>query len=264
MAVLPDIKQGGERDVFMKGGFLLYRKPLIAAGVMAGIGFAMIICTAFAVSASGSMNYYAFYVFGFMLIVAGAVTAIIYGLYEKKFRDTLKKPLLWFRYSPQAGAQAARKNIEEIKSANKAALMLILFFCALMFVGGLFFGEDGRLFSLIALGIAVFMSLAYLIITTYRVRKLASGSLLMVLSAEGAYVAGEFHCWNTPASRLNRISLDYTQTPEPGYQISISYLAATYPGPSEYHVVVPVPAQYFEAAKSAVTTIEQSMRPFSN
>lgn len=247
----------------MKGGFLLYRKPFITAGVMSALGFSMIVAAAFATKATGSMNYYAFYVFGFMLIVAGTVTAIIYGLYEKKFRNTLKKPLLWFRYSPQAGAKAASKNIEEIKSANKMALLLILFFCALMFVGGLFFGEDGRLFSFISLVIAAFMSLAYLIITTYRVRKLAKGSLLMVLSAEGAYVAGEFHCWNTPASRLNKISLEQTETPDTGYQIDISYLAATYPGPSEYHVVVPVPPEYIEAAKSAVTTIEQSMRPLS-
>lgn len=248
----------------MKGGFLLYRKPFITAGVMGVTGVAMIAAAAYAAAATGSMNYYAFYVFGFMLIVAGAVTAIIYGLYEKKFRDTIKKPLLWFRYSPQAGAQAARKNIDEIKSANKAALLLILFFCALLFIGGFFFGEDGRLFSLIALGIAVFMSLAYLIITAYRVRKLEKGSLLMVLSVEGAYVAGEFHCWNTPASRLNKISLEHAETPEPCYQIEISYFAATYPGPSEYHVVVPVPAEYFDAAKSAVATIAQTMRPLSD
>jgi len=248
----------------LKGTFLLYRKPFITAGVMAALGFAMIVATAFAVRASGSMNLYAFYVFGFLFILAGAITAIIYGLYEKKFRDTLKNPLLWFRYSPQAGAQVAEKNIAEIKSANKMALLLILFFCALMFVGGFFFGEDGRLFSLISLGIAAFMSLAYLIITSYRVRKLKKGSLLMVLSTEGAYVAGEFHCWNTPASHLNRISFEQTGTPEPGYQIVLSYLAATYPGPSEYHVVVPVPPEYCEAAKSAVAAIARSMNPLSN
>ena len=102
----------------MKGGFLLYRKPFITAGVMGVTGVAMIAAAAYAAAATGSMNYYAFYVFGFMLIVAGAVTAIIYGLYEKKFRDTLKKPLLWFRYSPQAGAQAARKNMVNVPLRN--------------------------------------------------------------------------------------------------------------------------------------------------
>lgn len=86
----------------------------------------------------------------------------------------------------------------------------------------------------------------------------------MVLSAEGAYVAGEFHCWNTPASRLNKISLDQVQTPQPGYQIDISYLAATYPGPREYHVVVPVPPEYYEIANAAVAAIMRSMNPLSS
>jgi len=248
----------------LEGGFLLYRKPFIAAGVMAGLGFVMTAAAAFAAHATGSMNYYAFYVFGFLLIVAGTVTAVVYGLYEKKFRATMKKPLLWFRYSQQAGAQAVQKNIAEIKSANKMALLLILFFCALMFIGGFFFGDDGRLFSVISLGIAVFMSFAYLIITSYRVKKLKRGNLLMALSAEGAYVAGEFHCWNTPASRLIKISLDEVETPEHGYQIDIRYLAAAYPGPLEYSVVVPVPPEYLKAARSAVAAIEPSMNPLSN
>ena len=91
-----------------------------------------------------------------------------------------------------------------LKSDNKAKLLIMLFFCGLFAVVLPFLFEDGYLFIYICLGIAAFLTLSALVLTWYGVRRLRQGNSEFILSLNGAYALGGYYAWNMPGTSFEQ------------------------------------------------------------
>jgi hypothetical protein len=241
----------------MSKGFSFYKKPFITGIVFLILSIA---CAGFGTWVINSQEYpdggYALWVFGFLFLVTAVVILAVYGALERKFKKTLENPLLFYYLEPGQYRQVANKNAEELQASNKALLIIMLFFCAILVLMGLFIEDDGYILSFIGIVIAVFLTIAKIIITRYRTNKIKNGSRLVVLSKNGAYVCGEFHCWNTPATSLKSINYKEKSQKEnhlAGF-IEIAYLAAALPTSTTYKCNIPVPIEYRENAITAISS----------
>ncbi|MDD4496098.1 MAG: hypothetical protein PHV32_17450, partial [Eubacteriales bacterium] len=179
----------------------------------------------------------------------------IYGSLSRKFKAAMQYPLLVYDLLPEQYSKGAEENAAQLKSVNKLMLGIMLFFCALFIIVGFFF-EDGYIMSIIGLALAAFLSLSMVVITSYRVRKLRTGSSLVILSGHGAYTGGEFHCWGTKFTSLDKINLRVSQKSNGlGGYIDIVYTAAALPTRNYAYCSIPVPEAYMQEALQAVNMI---------
>lgn len=199
----------------------LYRRPMFFAAAAMLAAIALIIAGFASVRKSG-MDGYGLIVLGVFLGLVSIITALVYASLQRKFKSALGEPLLSFTAADLDHEKAVARTINQIKWKNRVALVTILIFCAVLAIIGPFIADDGYIFSLAALGIAVFAALAAFTVTRYRTSKLKSGSREVVLSRNGVYVAGEFHSWNGFTSKLIDIKFVPPATDENGEPAMIS------------------------------------------
>lgn len=228
----------------------LYRIPFRVALVILIAALAMTSGGLWLSGPGGQMDGFALVFSGFFLIIVAIVIAAVYWSQEKQFRQAVRNPLLDFQLDDAAHARAIIRNAAEIKSQNKLTLLIMLFFCGLIAVVSLLFGEEGRLMSLIAVGIAVFLSLAAWIVTAWRVAKLQRSQQRCLLSLNGALVSGDFHNWSSLGSRLEAIELQAGDL-----QISYSTIGRYSRQHQTIHLVIPAALQ--TAAAGAVEQLRQ-------
>jgi hypothetical protein len=220
----------------------LYTKPLIVAAVLFIAGLSMLITSLWLEVETGDTGYFGVATISFMITLSGVITWILYGKVNRQFRKTLSTPLLHYELSPKATKDVIEKNIKELWSTNTASLVLIVFFCVIFGLFGFVFAEDWGLFAMICLGIAIFMTVAFWIITTYRVRKLRHGSHQVILSAQGVYLLGQYHSWGLKGSWIS--DLHYTPADDFGDgELRITYSVVTTAGPKDETVMVLVPIE---------------------
>lgn len=240
-------------------GSTLYKKPFITAAVFLILGAVSFISGIVLESATGDMNYFALMTFGIFFIIISLVVFAVYGMMERKFKNVLNNTkILDFTLNDISFNAIAEKTGDEIKSANKGLLFIMLAFCIVFGLLGLIFLEDGIIFLFIFFGLGVFLTVMALIITTYRTHKLKKGSKRVILSKNAAYVAGEFHNWSIPGTAL----LGARFIPRNGTDvfmscIEIKYGAITIPGPSEYAFVVPIPFEAESRAQEIISILLQ-------
>lgn len=220
----------------------LYKKPFITAFVFLILGLFMFFGGITLADSTKDSDFYALMVFGVLFFIVAIVVFAVYGGLEKKFQNVIKNGMLLNYtleddvYKNLVGVQA-----QDIKSNNKVLLFIMLFFCLLMAVlGPLIVEEDGIIISFIAVGLGVFLTVAYLMITHFRVNKLKKGSKQVVLSKSGAYVCGQFHCFNAYGTRI--VGAEYIKNANIGY-IKIDYQALTLPAPTPYSVFIPLKSE---------------------
>lgn len=221
----------------------LYSKPLIVAAVLFITGLSMLIGSLWLEVETGNTGYFGLATIGFMIFLSGLITWIIYGKINRQFRKTMTHPLLRYELSASATKEVVEKNISELWSTNTASLVLIIFFCVIFGLFGFMFADDWALFAMICIGIAVFMSLAFWIITTYRVRKLRHGSHEVVISAQGVYVLGQYHSWGLKGSWIS----DLYYTPADSFgdgELRITYSVVTTAGPKDETIILLVPIEH--------------------
>lgn len=228
----------------------LYKIPYRVAVIIGLIAIAMIIGGLQLSGPGNNMNGFGLIFIGFFLVIVAIIIWLVYLSQERQYRNALQTPLLDYMLDAATHAEAIAKNSAEIKEQNKAALLIMLFFCGLIAIGGLFFGEDGYLMSAIAVGLAVFLSLMAWIITSYRVAKLQRSNQRVLLSLGGALVSDEFHNWSTMGNRLESL------TWQPG-DLAITYSYITRAGRQSTTIHLAVPPGYENAASLAVTTLIQ-------
>lgn len=232
----------------------LYKKPFITGAVFLILGIFMFAYGVFMAEKMHNSDFYALVTFGVIFLITAAVILIVYGALEAKFQRIINNDtLLSFCIDDSQYQKTATISADDIKTNNKITLWIMLFFCVILAVLGPFIAEDGYIISLIAIGLAVFLSLSALIITNYRVNKLKKGSKRVILSKDGAYVCGEFHCWNIPGSRL--IKAQYISKDKDEGYIKIEYGAATLPGPTVYSCIIPIPNEIEQKAQDIVALL---------
>lgn len=224
------------------------------------LGAVILIAAGIYRNSRGGMNGFALIVFGGFATLAAVVTASVYASMQRRFRQALGEPLLTFISAEQDHDRAVAKTISQIKGTNLITLVTILIFCIVLAIIGPFLADDGYLFSLIALGIAIFASLTAFIVTGYRISKLRRGSREVVLSRNGVYVAGEFHSWSGFSSQLIDIKFIAPEKEDEPALISGAYkmLGAYRSNVGYFNLIVPVDKH--NQAREAVQLIMETNR----
>ena len=89
-------------------------KPFIVAATMLVAGLILIVL-GFARSGNANMNNYALATFGLLLVIAGAITSVMYGALERRYRRLLReRPLLHYTLKAEAHQAQIKKNIDEL------------------------------------------------------------------------------------------------------------------------------------------------------
>lgn len=226
--------------------FQLYKKPFSVSAVLFFLGLGMIAGGIFLSEYTVSMDYYGMAAGGLLVFITGIVVYAVYGKLEKQYQNMLRNgPLLRFTVESRYLKQIIDKNIEDIRSQNKALLFVMLFFCVLVAVVMPFFFEYGYLFIFIGIGLGAFLSAAAFVITSYRVAKQRNGKNEFILTRQSAYANGEFHSWNMPGTSLTEVKYvaPDPKKDRPG-RLELTYLAVSYPAPLEQKVNIPVPAEF--------------------
>lgn len=235
----------------------LYTKPLIVAVVLFILGMSMLIGSLWLEVETGDTGYFGIATIGFMIGLSGVITWIVYGKVNRQFRKTLSTPLLRYELSAQATKDVIEKNVKELWSTNTAGLALIIFFCVLFGIFGFVFAEDWGLFATICLVLALFMTGAFWIITTYRVNKLRHGSHQVILSEKGVYVLGQYHSWGLKGSWIS--DLHYTPADQFGDgELRITYSVVTTAGPKDETVIILVPMEQ----DPKIPQIMEALKPY--
>ncbi len=221
----------------------LYHKPMITAIVFLVLGLVMAFGGGILAQIDGNSDYYALVAFGALFFISAMVIFAIYGGLERKFQRVVQNDvLLNFTIDDLSVFKTAKSAAEDIRMNNNTALYIMLFFCVLFGLIFPFILEDGYIVTYICIGLGVFLTIAKIIITRYRTHKLYKGSGVVILSKGGAYVLGEFHCWNVVGSMLTKVKYVPGSDESMGH-IKIQYQALTVPGPTKYAVTVPVPKE---------------------
>lgn len=234
----------------------IYTKPYITGAAFLLVGLAGLL---WGLRISEKyMDGYALVLFSGLFMLTGAIIFVLYAKLERKYRKALEAPLLYYTLGAGEYDRSAWLSAMEIKSSNRLMLFVMLFFCGLLAVFGLFLPEDGYIVTLIALGLGVFLALAQWIITAFRVKKLRRGNHLVVLAKGGAYTGGEFHSWQMPGTSL--VSAEYKKEPAGSPLagvIEIRYRVVTPPTARTVTCTVPVPAGREAEARAAVETVHK-------
>ena len=185
---------------------LLHSRPFFVAGLMLAAAIVLIILCVLRRDDPG-MNGYAFGAFGLMLFIVSVITFLMYGRLEEQYQHLVREePLLRYTLGDEHSKQQRERNITELKSKNKALLMVMLFFCVLFAIILPFFVEEKLLMVAICLGLGAFLTLSAWSITAYRVRKLRRGGEEVILGLGGAFLEGTFHSWDVPGAGLSDLS----------------------------------------------------------
>lgn len=136
--------------------------------------------------------------------------------------------------------------------------MVMLFFCipvAVLFP--ILFNDI--LFLYIAIGIAIFITLSFFIITSYRIKKAKNANGLVMLTKNGAYAFGQYHGWGITGAWLDNARYDDRKG-----RILIIYKAVSRTGPQSCKVTLPVPVEYEQQAIAAVEALNTISRTASH
>lgn len=236
----------------------LYIKPFIAAAMMLLAGLILIVL-GFVRSGDANMNNYALAAFGLLLVIAGVIISVMYGALEKRYRRLLREgPLLRYTLKAEAHRAQIQKNIDELKSKNKALLFVMLFFCALFAIILPIFVEEKLIMIAICLGLGVFLAMAAWGITAYRARKLQRGGEEVILGRGGAYLEGSFHAWDMPETRIT--ALRYVPPSKPGKmgKLAIEYTAQSIPAPLIETIVLLIPEELADRMPGVIQALEEA------
>ena len=237
--------------------FIFYKKPFITSGIFFVLSLFMMVFGW--IKGDEDMNYFALFAGGVFFSIIALVTFFVYLSLELKLKKLLNKDgiLLKYEVSPDLLQEATKQKGEEIKGVNKGLLLVIIGFCVLfaIFAPMIIDGDDEEqmLFRIICIGIGIFMTIMYLIVTAYRVHKLKHANGRVVLSRRAALVLGEFHCWDLPMYRLESSQFFVPGTYEgmSSAVIKLVYGTFTTTGPTTYAVLIPVPGEQYNNATNA-------------
>ncbi|MHC1787818.1 MAG: hypothetical protein AB9880_12245 [Christensenellales bacterium] len=234
-----------------------FRKPFITAALFLLAGIMMMAAGAL-LARGGEMGYYALAVFGLLFAITGLVTFALYGALARRARQILRgEPLLHYQMDEASRRIACEKNIREIREANKALLRVMLLFCGLFAIVLPFFVEERLLMVLICLGLAAFLTLAALIITAYRMRKVRRGGAEVILTRGGALLADAFHAWDLPGTGLQDFELLKPEAPSGLHTLSITYTADAGPTPPSQTIVLMIPSDLAPRLPGVLAALEE-------
>jgi len=237
---------------------LLHRKPFITAGVMLLAGIILMVL-GFAVIRDPNMNHYALGAFGVLLLIASAVTFLMYGRLERQYQRLLREaPLLRYTLKAENHQAQIKKNITELKMKNKALLLVMLFFCVLFAIILPFFVEEKLLMIAICLGLAAFLALAAWAITSYRVHKLQRGGDEVILGRGGVYLEGAFHAWDMPETGITDLLYEPSSSLGKMGQLKIEYTAGSIPAPLTEAIVLLIPPEVQDEIPRVLQALEES------
>lgn len=233
----------------------LYKTPFIVATVFIVLAVALFLFGGFIDFGDAS---FAMIAFGVLLLIFGIVTLSVYAMMEKRFKQAIGDRngiLLQYQMNENEFISGVSKQSDNIKNTNKSSLLIMLSFCVIIAIGGPLLVEDGYIFSIIAIGLGVFLSLMALIITKYRTKKIKKGNREVLLTVKAAYVFGELHSWQLPGFLLN---VEYSPAAQDKKYnsdvIEIKYTAVAMPI-QVYEVSVPVPRGLENQAQQAVSVL---------
>ena len=240
----------------------LFKTPIAVASVLLVIGLLCVtnlLYMPFFIPDYSGMDYgFALVFLGLFIIITAIVIFYYYGRLNRNFQNMLDgSALLYFVLSKDLYLLFRDKEAKDIKAGNKAVLFIIYVFCIIF--GIIFALTIDVMFLLICLGIAVFFTIVYFLVTAFRTQKVKRSQALVCLNEGGVYLFGQMHAWSLPGSHPVSISFDAAEnTGLPCRCILITYSALAYPVPRSETVTVPVPPEYYERAVRAVDAFKNA------
>lgn len=245
-------------------GRRMYGKAIGTGWILTLLGCIAGVVAIILADATKQSGYFAMLVFGVLFVIAGLTTVFVYAGMERAARRVLGegRPLLKFMIAARDYAAFAEAEAEEIRSANKASLMIAAVFCGLVAVVGPFaVKHDGYIMFFIGVGLALFLTVAAWLITAYRIHKLHHAPREVILTEECALVGNQLHQWSTPATFLSEVDYypagTYNGCENSVMRITYSALTATVITP--YSFLIPVPHGLEQQAVSATAALRQRL-----
>ena len=230
----------------------LYKKPKRVGWILFLLGLIGLVSSIMLFNLTNSTNFFALSMFSVLFIIAGLTTVGVYRAMESRANKSYESAAPLLRYFITAGEYSAYAEAEakEIWAINKQTLMIQLVFCALVAIIGPIIVKESKIVPfLTGLGLAALLSVAFLLITAYRVRKLKTGEQEVVLTTNDAIVGNQFFSWTIPSTILTDVKYynvgEYESSPLA--LIKITFMQITTP----QVVLIPVPAVMEEKAKEA-------------
>jgi uncharacterized membrane protein YbaN (DUF454 family) len=228
-----------------------YLKPRIFALCLFVVSLAMIFGGFFYAEAANEMNYFGLAFIGIFLFIMSVTIFFVYRNLQRKLNALFDStPLLEFVLSDEQAQSAINENNKALKSYNKSIWLTIIFFCGIFALGGPLFVEDGMLFAIICLAIAVFFTFVFLIATYVRTNKLKSANHSVILNEKGVYFMGSYYPFKMAGTWLTEANYD----PET-YLIKLVVTALTTAGPSDSIIIIPIPLEYRDKIESIVSKL---------
>ncbi|MEI7668365.1 MAG: hypothetical protein WCI62_05185 [Erysipelotrichaceae bacterium] len=200
---------------------------------------------------ANEMNYFGLAFIGIFLFIMSVVTFFVYRNLQRKLNLLFDStPLMEFVLSDEQAQSAIKENNQALKSYNKSIWLTILFFCAVFAIGGFWFVEDGKLFAIICLVIAVFFTFVFLIATFVRTNKLKSADHIVILNEKGVYFMGSYYTFKMAGTWLTQANYD-SET----YLLKLIVTAVTTAGPSDSIIIIPIPLEYRDKIEPIVSKL---------
>ena len=177
-------------------GLLLILLPLVADLDMMAYGFAM-------------------QFLGLFLIIAGLVTALIFGLRARRLLAVLagRNLLVHWVYAPEQHSVQAERDFQEEKHRNRLLLLIVagwLFALVVLFVViGIWQGQadDMPVFVGTMAGILLLVGLFALVMPYLHYRRARRSSGEAYIATNALFINGVLHTWDLPLARLQRVTL---------------------------------------------------------
>lgn len=234
-----------------------YLKPRIFALCLFVVSIVMIIGGFFYAEEANEMNYFALAFVGIFVFIMSISIFLVYRNLQRKLNALFDStPLMEFVLSDEQAQSAIEKNNQALRSYNKSIWLTIIFFCAVFAIGGFWFVEDGMLFAIICLSIAVFFTFVFLIATYVRTNRLKSADHSVILNEKGVYFMGSYYAFKMAGIWLTEVNYD-SET----YLLKLVVTAITTAGPSDSIIIIPIPLQFQDKIESIVSKLPKVTLP---
>ncbi len=196
----------------------IQRNPEMS-GVLAGAGLIaaglLLILLPLLIGLDGMDGGFALQFGGFFLVVAGLVTAVVFGLRARRFRAILagRELLAHWTYPPELVRAQAQRDLQEEKRRNRILLLLVAGWtlaCVVLFVAiGFWEGQqdDMPLFVAIMAGVLLLVAAFALAMPYLHHRRARRSSGEAYIAANGLFLNGALHTWDPPLGGLDGVSL---------------------------------------------------------
>ncbi len=199
---------------------------------------------------------FAFVTMSLMLLVTGIVTVIIYSRRARLLERMLAGSdlLAHWTYAPAEWTAFVEADYIEERRAKKNLLLLTGVIMAVVGLGFVFYDPDaGSVVFLVLLGVFVLLAVVAVLAPWLQHRRRQRHPPAALVSRDGVWLAGGFHCWNALGARFADAIVRVDEATPP--VLLITYIIRGNNMDQEVPVRIPIPAGRREEAEGVAAAL---------